>query len=72
VTTHVCASGHFIIRESNDQTGPEIYGTIFAVAPSRKDRNKIVDGIRSDDYAHVVREDPKHPGLLFAGAEHCV
>ena len=31
---------------------------------------KIVQGIRSDDYVHVVREDSTHPGLLYAGAEH--
>lgn len=33
---------------------------------------KIVKGIRTDDYVHVVREDPKRKGLLFAGAEHGV
>ncbi len=31
---------------------------------------KIVNGIPNDDYVHVVREDPKRPGLLFAGTEH--
>ncbi|MEO5904504.1 MAG: glycosyl hydrolase [Gemmatimonadaceae bacterium] len=31
---------------------------------------KIVNGIRDDDYAHVVREDLKKPGLLYAGTEH--
>jgi photosystem II stability/assembly factor-like uncharacterized protein len=31
---------------------------------------RIVTGIRSDDYAHVVREDPKRAGLLYAGTEH--
>ena len=29
-----------------------------------------MDGIRGDDYVHAVREDPKHPGLLYAGTEH--
>jgi photosystem II stability/assembly factor-like uncharacterized protein len=33
---------------------------------------KIVSGIRADDYAHVVREDPKRRGLLYAGTEHGV
>ena len=33
---------------------------------------KIVSGIRADDYAHVVREDPKRKGLLYAGTEHGV
>jgi photosystem II stability/assembly factor-like uncharacterized protein len=31
---------------------------------------KIVTGIRADDYAHAVREDPARPGLLYAGTEH--
>jgi photosystem II stability/assembly factor-like uncharacterized protein len=31
---------------------------------------KIVNGIAPDDYVHVVREDPKKAGLLFAGTEH--
>ncbi|HLW75440.1 MAG TPA: hypothetical protein VKS01_00625 [Bryobacteraceae bacterium] len=31
---------------------------------------RIVNGIPEDDYVHVVREDPKRPGLLFAGTEH--
>jgi photosystem II stability/assembly factor-like uncharacterized protein len=130
---------------TKDQNGPEIYATIFTIAPSRKDVNtiwtgsddglvhitrdggktwknitpkgmpdfiriSIIDasphkpgtayvaaknyqaddrrpyayrtddygatwtpitkGIAADDYVHVVREDPKKPGLLFAGTEH--
>ncbi|MEJ7769580.1 MAG: hypothetical protein WKF89_17305, partial [Chitinophagaceae bacterium] len=31
---------------------------------------KIITGIKGDDYIHVVREDVKRAGLLFAGAEH--
>jgi photosystem II stability/assembly factor-like uncharacterized protein len=130
---------------TKDQNGPEIYGTIFAVAPSHFDTltiwtgsddglayitrdggvkwenitpldlpkfsrisvieaspnkagtaylaanryemddrspyifktdnygkawTKIVDGISRDDFARGVREDPKRPGLLYAGTEH--
>jgi photosystem II stability/assembly factor-like uncharacterized protein len=130
---------------THDQNGPEIYGTIYTIAPSRKDVNtiwtgsddgvvsitrdggktwakitppgtpdfgrvslidaspnnpagayvavknyqnddrkpyifktadygktwtKIVNGIPDDDFVHAVREDPKKPGLLFAGTEH--
>jgi photosystem II stability/assembly factor-like uncharacterized protein len=33
---------------------------------------KIVRGIRADDYVHVVREDTKRAGLLYAGTEHGV
>jgi hypothetical protein len=33
---------------------------------------KIVDGIRSDDFVRVVREDPTREGLLYAGTEHGV
>ena len=31
---------------------------------------KIVTGIRADDYAHAVREDPTRSGLLYAGTQH--
>src|SRR5581483_762399 len=31
---------------------------------------KITNGIPNDDFVHVVREDPKRPGLLYAGTEH--
>ncbi|MBF12535.1 MAG: glycosyl hydrolase, partial [Flavobacteriaceae bacterium] len=37
-----------------------------------KSWEKIVNGIRSDDFLHVIREDIKTPGLLFAGGEHHV
>ncbi|MGQ0650256.1 MAG: WD40/YVTN/BNR-like repeat-containing protein [Gemmatimonadaceae bacterium] len=33
---------------------------------------KIASGIKSDAYVHVVREDPRRKGLLFAGTEHSV
>ena len=33
---------------------------------------KIVNGIAGDDFVRVVREDPKRPGLLYAGSEHTV
>ena len=130
---------------TKDQNGPEIYATIFTIAPSRQDVNTIwtgsddglvyitrdggkawknvtpkaladfirismidaspgkpgtaylaaknyqaddrrpyayrtddygatwapiVKGIPNDDFVHVVREDPKRAGLLFAGTEH--
>jgi photosystem II stability/assembly factor-like uncharacterized protein len=130
---------------THDQNGPEIYGTIFTIAPSRKEADtiwtgsddgvayitrdggknwasitpkglphfarislieaspheagkaylaaknyqsgdrqpylfktsdygktwtKIVKGIADNDFVHAVREDPGHPGLLFAGTEH--
>ena len=31
---------------------------------------RITNGIAADDYLHVVREDTKRSGLLFAGADH--
>ncbi len=130
---------------TKDQNGPEIYGTIFTIAPSLQDANtiwtgsddglafitrdggkhwtnitpkglpefsrismidasphqpgtaflaakryqledrkpyiyrthdfgktwtKVVNGIPDYDYVHVAREDPKRPGLLYAGTEH--
>jgi photosystem II stability/assembly factor-like uncharacterized protein len=33
---------------------------------------KIVHGIPENDFVRAVREDPKRPGLLFAGSEHTV
>jgi photosystem II stability/assembly factor-like uncharacterized protein len=33
---------------------------------------KITNGIAEDDFVHVVREDPKRAGLLFAGTEHSI
>jgi len=33
---------------------------------------KIVTGIPDDDFVRAVREDPKRPGLLYAGSEHTV
>ena len=32
--------------------------------------DRIVDGIRADDFPHTVREDPVRPGMLYAGGEH--
>lgn len=32
--------------------------------------SKIINGIRNDDFLHVIREDLKVPGLLYAGGEH--
>lgn len=31
---------------------------------------RITGGIKGDDFARVVREDPARPGLLYAGTEH--
>jgi photosystem II stability/assembly factor-like uncharacterized protein len=31
---------------------------------------RIVDGIAPDDFLRAVREDPRRPGLLYAGTEH--
>jgi photosystem II stability/assembly factor-like uncharacterized protein len=33
---------------------------------------KIVNGIRGDDWVHVIREDPTRRGLLYAGTQHGV
>jgi len=44
----------------------------FKTADFGKTWTKIVNGIRPDDFVHVVREDPKRPGLLYAGSEHGV
>lgn len=43
---------------------------IWRTADYGKTWTKIVDGIREDDFLHVIREDPTRPGLLYAGGEH--
>ena len=52
-----------------DQDGPEIYATIFAIAPSRRDTNTIWTG-SDDGLVHVTRDGGAHwknvtpPGLV--------
>jgi photosystem II stability/assembly factor-like uncharacterized protein len=43
---------------------------IFRTDDYGKSWTKIINGIKADDYVHAVREDPKRPGLLYAGTEH--
>jgi photosystem II stability/assembly factor-like uncharacterized protein len=43
---------------------------IFRTDDFGKTWTKIVNGIKPGDYVHAVREDPKRPGLLYAGTEH--
>lgn len=45
---------------------------IFATRDYGKSWKRIVNGIPDDDFVHVVREDTRRPGLLFAGTEHGV
>ena len=45
---------------------------IWKTSDYGKTWNLIVDGIRKDDFIHVVREDLIVPGLLYAGGEHGV
>jgi photosystem II stability/assembly factor-like uncharacterized protein len=44
---------------TKDQNGPEIYGTIFAIAPSRQDINTIWTG-SDDGLAFVTRDGGEH------------
>ena len=53
-------------RYQMDDRAPYIWKT----TDFGKTWKKIVAGIRSDDYVHVVREDVTRPGLLYAGTEH--
>jgi photosystem II stability/assembly factor-like uncharacterized protein len=43
---------------------------IFRTKDYGKTWTKIVSGLRADDYAHSVREDPTRRGLLYAGTQH--
>ncbi len=44
---------------TKDQNGPEIYGTIFTIAPSLQDVNTIWTG-SDDGYAFITRDGGKH------------
>lgn len=52
-------------RYKLDDTRPYLYKT----EDYGKTWTQIVDGIASDDFTRVIREDPGQPGLLFAGTE---
>jgi photosystem II stability/assembly factor-like uncharacterized protein len=45
---------------------------IFKTSDYGKTWSKITAGLPDNGYAHAVREDPKHKGLLFAGTENGV
>ncbi len=45
---------------------------LFRTDDYGKTWKKIVAGIAPHHYTHSIREDPKRPGLLFAGTEHGV
>ena len=45
---------------------------LFKTDDYGKTWKKIVTGIAPHHYTHSIREDPKRPGLLFAGTEHGV
>ena len=75
-----------LIRVSLIEASPNKAGTAYVAAKNylQDDRapyicktddygktwKTIVNGIRSDDYVHAIREDTKRPGLLYAGTEH--
>jgi photosystem II stability/assembly factor-like uncharacterized protein len=42
---------------------------IYATTNYGKSWTRITNGLPTTSYVHAVREDPKHPGLLFAGTE---
>jgi len=43
---------------------------LFRTHDYGKTWTKIVNGIRANDFTHVIREDATRQGLLFAGTEH--
>ncbi|MEX2153006.1 MAG: glycosyl hydrolase [Gemmatimonadaceae bacterium] len=45
---------------------------IFRTRDFGRTWTKIVNGIRSDDWIHAVREDPTRRGLLYAASQHGV
>jgi photosystem II stability/assembly factor-like uncharacterized protein len=59
-TAYIAVDAHKL-----DNFRPYIYKT----ADFGKTWTKIVGGLPENAYVHAVREDPKHKGLLYAGAE---
>ena len=57
---YVAATGY-----KNDDNTPYLYKT----SNYGKDWEVIVDGIPSEDFTRVIREDPSKQGLLYAGTE---
>jgi hypothetical protein len=55
-------------RYQMDDRAPYIYKT----SDYGQHWTKIIDGIPSDDFVRVVREDRVRPGLLYAGTEHSI
>jgi photosystem II stability/assembly factor-like uncharacterized protein len=62
-TAYICGK-----RYQLDDRAPYIWRT----DDYGKTWTKIITGIAADDYVHVVREDIRRPGLLYAGTEHGV
>ncbi len=60
-TAYVAAKNY-----QNDDRAPYLYKT----HDFGRTWTKITAGVRADDYAHVIREDPTRSGLLYAGTEH--
>jgi photosystem II stability/assembly factor-like uncharacterized protein len=55
-----------IVRTEEDDFAPHIFRT----RDSGHTWQEIVSGIAPADFVRVIREDPKQPGLLFAGTEN--
>jgi photosystem II stability/assembly factor-like uncharacterized protein len=55
-----------IVRTEEDDFAPHIFRT----RDSGHTWQEIVSGIAPTDFVRVIREDPKQPGLLFAGTEN--
>ncbi len=43
---------------------------LFRTHDFGKTWTKIVGGLKSDDFTHSIREDPKRRGMLYAGTQH--
>ncbi len=66
-SAHEAGTAYFAAKRYQlDDRAPYIYKT----TDFGKTWTKIVNGIPANDYVHVIREDPKRPGLLYAGTEH--
>lgn len=68
--------GHFSAQTAyaaiNTLRLDDLHPHILRTHDGGKTWTEIVSGIASDEDVNVVREDPKHKGLLFAGTEDAV
>lgn len=68
--SHADANRAYVAIDRHVMGDPRPY--VFVTGDSGATWRAIVDGLPSDQYVHVVREDPSNPDVLYAGLEQGV